>query len=240
MTTGPTTQSDSRTCCSIERTETVEDYLKAIFALTSRGETASTSAIAERVGVVPSSVTAMLHRLRDNGLVKQETWGRVALTEHGQEHAQAVVRRHRLLETFLHQVLGVAWDEIHDEAEVLEHHLSGRLEHLIDAALGFPERDPHGDPIPSPQSMHEEHSETPLGRCAPGDRFLVQRVYDSDSQALRHLAELDIRPGVSIQVERRSSDGESMWVRVGERQCLLSLALVDLVHGRIQTTAVAL
>lgn len=239
MTSEITTKAESPSCCSIERTAKVEDYLKAIFTLTSRGEAASTSGIAERMGVAPSSATAMLHRLRGNGLVEQATWGRVTLTEHGREHAQTVVRRHRLLETFLHRVLGVAWDEIHDEAEILEHHLSGRLENLIDAALGFPERDPHGDPIPSPLSMHEEHSETPLGRCMPGDRFLVQRVYDSDSQALRHLAELDIRPGVSIEVERRSSDVGPMWVRVGGRRCPLSCALVNLIHGRVQTRAVA-
>jgi DtxR family Mn-dependent transcriptional regulator len=235
MTTGTTTKAEAGSCCDIDHTETVEDYLKALFSLTSRGEPASTSAIAERLGVAPSSVTAMLHRLRGSGLVEQVTWGHVRLTAHGQEHAQGVVRRHRLLETFLHRVLGVGWDEIHAEAEILEHHLSGRLEQLIDAALGFPDRDPHGDPIPSLRTKHEEHGETPLGRCAPGDRFLVQRVYDSDSQALRHLAELDIRPGVSLEIERRPSNAGPMWVRVSERRCVLSSAVVNLIHGRIQT-----
>jgi DtxR family Mn-dependent transcriptional regulator len=239
MTIGTTTEVWSPSCCSMERTATVEDYLKGIFTLTSRGETASTSAIAERLGVAASSVTAMLHRLRDNGLVEQAAWGRVALTAHGQGHAQAVVRRHRLLETFLHRVLGVAWDEIHAEAEILEHHLSGRLEQLIDAALGFPERDPHGDPIPRPLVKHEEHGETPLSRCEPGDRFVVQRVYDSDSQALRHLAELDICPGVSFEVERRSSEMGPMWVRIGDRPCPLSRTLVNLIHGRVLAPAVA-
>jgi DtxR family Mn-dependent transcriptional regulator len=239
MTTETTTKAETGSCCDIDHTETVENYLKALFSSTSRGEPASTSAIAERVGVAPSSVTAMLHRLRDSGLVEQVTWGRVRLTAHGQEHAQGVLRRHRLLETFLHRVLGVAWDEIHEEAEILEHHLSGRLEHLIDAALGFPERDPHGDPIPRARGAHEEHGETPLSQCAPGDRFLVQRVYDTDSQALRHLAELDLRPGVSLDVERRSLDVGPMWVRFGERECVLSGALVNLIHGRVQTPVVA-
>lgn len=234
MTTGTQRHPQSCTCCTLEHTETVEDYLKAIFAVTSRGETASTSAIAERLGVASSSVTAMLHRLRDNGLVEQTGWGRVSLTEHGLAHAESVVRRHRLLETFLYRVLGVAWDEIHDEAEVLEHHLSSRLEHLIDAALGFPERDPHGDPIPSARVKHEEHGETPLDRCAPGDRFLVQRVYPSDSQALRNLAELDIVPGVSLEVSRCSSDVGPMWVRVGGRKRMLGGALVNLIQGRIE------
>jgi DtxR family Mn-dependent transcriptional regulator len=239
MATGINVQADVRSCCKIEHTATVEDYLKAIFALASRGEAASTSAIAERLGVAGSSVTAMLHRLRDNGLVEQVAWGRVALTEHGQEHAQSVVRRHRLLETFLHRVLGVGWDEIHEEAEVLEHHLSSRLEHLIDAALGFPERDPHGDPIPRAGVTHTEHCDIPLGRCAPGDRFLVQRIHPSDSEALRSLAELDIRPGVSVEVERRSSDVGRMWVRVGDRHQSLAGALVNMIQGRVQETELA-
>lgn len=238
MTTGTATHAPTRTCCGLQLTETVEDYLKAIFVLTSKGEPARTSEIAGRLGVAPSSVTAMLHRLREHGLVAQATWGRVCLTEHGQEHAEAVVRRHRLLETFLHQVLGVAWDEIHDEAEVLEHHLSGRLEQLIDAALGFPDRDPHGDPIPNRSVRHEEHGEAPLNRCVPGDQFLVQRVYDHDSQALRHLAELEIRPGVSLEVERRPSAVGPMWVRVGERQHALSCAVVNLIQGQIRTRGV--
>lgn len=235
MTTGTIAQGTRRTCCSIEHTEAVEDYLKAIFVITSTGESASTSVIAGRVGVAPSSVTAMLHRLRAHGLVEQATWGRVSLSEHGLQHAESVVRRHRLLETFLHRVLGVAWDEIHEEAEVLEHHLSDRLEHLIDAALGFPERDPHGDPIPSPSTRHEEHGETPLGTCAPGDRFLVQRVYDTDSRALRSLADLEIRPGVTLQVERRSSAVGPMWVRVDDRTLALNGGLVNLIQGRIES-----
>lgn len=239
MTSEATLQTVSGSCCGIELTQTVEDYLKAIFAITSLGDSATTSGIAARMEVTPPSVTSMLHRLRDSGLVEQTTWGQVALTKHGQLHAQSVVRRHRLLETFLHRVLGVAWDEIHEEAEVLEHHLSGRLERLIDAALGFPQRDPHGDPIPSLHGEHEEHGETPLAHSDPGDVFLVQRVFDVDSAALRHLAELDIRPGVSIEVERRPSDVAPMWVRVGDRQCSLSCAMVNLIHGRVQTPAAA-
>jgi DtxR family Mn-dependent transcriptional regulator len=226
-------------CCTIELTDTVEDYLKAIFAITSLGEPASTSGIAGRLGVTSPSVTAMLHKLRGNGLVAQAAWGHVTLTEHGHTHARRVVRRHRLLETFLHRVLGVSWDEIHAEAEVLEHHLSRRLEDLIDAALGFPERDPHGDPIPSLVGKHEEHGETPLARSRDGGVFLVQRVYDTDSTALRQLAELDIRPGVSIEIEPRSSEVAPMWVRVAGRRCCLSCAVVNLIHGKVLAPAVA-
>lgn len=239
MGTTSTLRTESSTCCRIALTDTVEDYLKAIFAITSLGEAASTSGIATRLGVTPPSVTAMLHRMRESGLVATAAWGHVQLTEHGAFHARSVVRRHRLLETFLHRVLGVSWDEVHEEAEVLEHHLSKRLENLIDAALGFPDRDPHGDPIPSLRGKHEEHGETPLAQSGPGDVFLVQRVYDTDSIALRHLAELDIRPGVSIEVERRPSDLAPMWVRVGGERCSLSCAVVNLIHGRIESSAAA-
>lgn len=219
-------------CRGLELTGTVEDYLKAVFTLTSHGATASTSGIAARLGVAPPTVSAMIHRLCDAGLAERAGWGQVVLTRHGQDHARAVVRRHRLLETFLHRVLGLPWDEVHAEAEVLEHHLSDRLEGLIDAALGFPDRDPHGDPIPRASGPHEEHGETPLAASSPGDQFLVQRVFDSDSAALRRLAELGIRPGVRLRIERRPSVDGPMWVRVGERGSVLSCALVNLIHGQ--------
>lgn len=233
MTTG-TLQTETTECCDIELSGTVEDYLKAIFTITSLGEAATTSGIAGRLGVQPPTVSAMLRRLRSSGLVQQVGWGRVELTDHGQDHAFGVVRRHRLLETFLHRVLGIPWDEIHTDAEELEHHLSNRLEGLIDAALGFPERDPHGDPIPRQQGAHDEHGDTPLARTAPGDEFVVRRVYDSDSDALRHLAELGIRPGVVLSVARHASEVGPMWVRLGDQECLLNCALVNLIQGEVR------
>lgn len=237
MTTNTALEAGPHDACSVELTPTVEDYLKAIFTITSRGDPASTSGIASHLAVTPPSVTSMLHRLRDNGLVEQTSWGHVALTEHGLTHAHDVVRRHRLLETFLHRVLGVAWDEVHAEAETLEHHLSDRLEGLIDAALGFPDRDPHGDPIPGSLATHIEHGETPLAKSGPGDVFLVQRVYDSDSAALRQLAVLGIGPGVELRIEHRTSDVSPMRVRVGEREHVLSCAVINLIHGEIETAA---
>lgn len=226
-------------CCQIEHTATVEDYLKSLFTLTSRGESATTSGLAGSLSVAPSTVTAMLHRLRDGGLVEQVSWGRVVLTSHGLEHAQGVVRRHRLLETFLHEVLGVSWDEVHDEAEVLEHHLSENVEQRMDAALGFPARDPHGDPIPRARGGHEEHGDTPLTDCAAGGRFRVERVLDTNSQALRDLAELGIRPGVWLELELRPNVVGPMRVRADGRHCVLSCSLVNLIHGRLETGEVA-
>jgi DtxR family Mn-dependent transcriptional regulator len=224
-------------CCAIEHTETVENYLKAIFALSADGEPVSTSAIAERLGVAPPSVSAMIGRLRECDLIEQATWGHILLTQHGLGHARRVVRRHRLLETFLHQVLGLGWDEVHAEAEVLEHGLSERLEDLIEAALDFPGRDPHGDPIPAKSGEHLESEELPLDSAVTGDRFLVQRVSDRDSAALRRLAQLDIGPGVELYVEQGSSELGSMCVRRRGQRHALSATLVGIIRGRVVAPA---
>jgi DtxR family Mn-dependent transcriptional regulator len=211
----------------------VEDYLKAVFALTAGGDPASTSAIAQRVGVAPPSASAMIRRLRAAELVEQATWGQVVLTTHGYGHARQIVRRHRLLETFLHRVLGLGWDQVHAEAEVLEHGLSDHLEDLLDFALGFPDRDPHGDPIPAKTGAHLECGEAPLASAEPGDRFLVERVRDVDSDALRRLGALGIYPGLELEVEAWPGETGSMWVRIkGQRQAL-SQRLVDLIHGHV-------
>lgn len=231
--TGAKTQSRSRSCCAIEHTETVENYLKTIFALTAGGEPASTSAIADRLAVAAPSVSAMVGRLRGGGLIQQATWGHVLLTGHGEVHARRVVRRHRLLETFLHQVLGLGWDEIHAEAEVLEHHLSEQLEDLIDAALDFPARDPHGDPIPAKTGPHLENQELPLASAVPGDWFLVQRVSDHDSAALRSLAHLGIGPGTELNVAQRSSEVGALSVSARGEVHSLSSTLVGMIRGRV-------
>jgi DtxR family Mn-dependent transcriptional regulator len=123
--------------------------LKAVLALTLWDDAAANSRIAAHLGVAPASSSVMVRRLREAGLVEQAGWGRVRLTEHGLAHARSVVRRHRLLETFLHRELGLGLDEIHAEAEVLEHGVSERVSDLLDALLGHPERDPHGSPIPA-------------------------------------------------------------------------------------------
>ncbi|MCW2798399.1 metal-dependent transcriptional regulator [Nocardioides sp.] len=230
------TPSKTQPCCAIEHTEAVEDYLKAVFSLSARGNPASTSAIAERLGVSPPSVSAMVRRLRDSDLVDQSAWGQVVLTAHGLVHARRIVRRHRLLETFLHRVLGLGWDEVHAEAEVLEHGLSEHLEDLIDFALDFPDRDPHGDPIPTKTGAHLESVETPLDSAVPGDRFVVQRVRDRDSDALRRLAALDIGPGVQMDVEARSPEVGSMWVRIDGHRHALSVRLVDVIQGYVVAT----
>lgn len=136
-------------CCPTELTAAAEDYLKSVFALTRASSWATTSGVAAHVGVTQASASAMLTRMKVNGLVAQTGWGTVCLTEHGADHARAVVRRHRLLETYLHDVLGLTAGEVHVEADQLEHALSPRVEELIDQALGRPAFDPHGSPIPA-------------------------------------------------------------------------------------------
>ncbi len=175
-------------CCALPHTPAVEDTLRTIFVRSGRGEPASTSAIAEELNVSAPTVSMMLKRLTAGGLVERA--GHLAeLTEHGTEHARDVVRRHRLLETFLERVLDVPWDEVHAEADALEHTVSDRLLERIDRLLGHPDRDPHGDPIPRDGGPGEEWG-VRLDAADDGARFAVERVYDRDSAALRYLADL--------------------------------------------------
>ncbi|MGH3615588.1 MAG: metal-dependent transcriptional regulator [Pseudonocardia sp.] len=219
-------------CCGIVHTETVEDYLKAIFALVTRDEPTTTTHLAEHLGVSPPTVSAMLKRLADDDLVHRPDRYHAELTEHGTAHALAIVRRHRLIEQFLATVLDVPWDEVHGEAEVLEHALSDRLVERIDAYLGHPTHDPHGDPIPAPDRRHEESWTGSLAQALPGDRFRVERISDRDSAALRYLGELGIRPGIVLEVIERSPFGGPLWVGLDTGRHGLGMALATIVHGR--------
>ena len=212
----------------------VEDYLKWTFHLCTRNGRATTSTLAEQLGVAAPTASAMVKRLEGAGLVRRSPDHAVELTEHGLRHALSVVRRHRLVEVFLAEVLDVPWDEVHDEAEVLEHALSARLEERIDALLGRPTRDPHGDPIPPANGRHVEDWGSPLSAAAAGSSFLVERISDRDSGALRHLAEHGILPGALLQVVEWAPYGGPLWVEVdGHRQALGS-GLVHLVHGQVR------
>ena len=212
-------------------TETVEDYLKAIFELITRSGGATTSTLADRIGVAAPTASAMLKRLAADDLVVRPDTRGIALTGHGTSHALAVVRRHRLIEGFLVKALDVPWEDVHAEAEVLEHAMSDRLLGRIDAYLGHPTHDPHGDPIPSSASAHVEHWTTPLAEAAVGATFQVQRVVDRDRAALRCLGELGIRPGVVLDVIEQAPFGGPLWVRIDGRPHALGPALADMVFG---------
>lgn len=220
-------------CCEIAHTEAVEDYLRTIFKLAGRSLPVTTSALAEQLGVAPPTVSAMLKRLEAGELVDRSAAHEIKLTAHGERHAMGVTRRHRLVETFLVQVLGLTWDEVHAEADALEHAISERLEDRIDNVLGHPTHDPHGDPIPPRTGRHVESWAAPLGSAAAGSRFRVQRVADDDSDALRYLAERGIRPGAVVEVESREPFGGPVWVKVGRQRHALGPVLADVVHGEI-------
>ena len=203
-------------------TEAVEDYAKAIYALAHRLHgPVPTSALAERLDVAPSSVTAMLKRLDEAGLVRHKRYRGVELTPDGERVALEVIRHHRLLEAFLADELGMPWDRVHDEAEVLEHYISEEFERRIAAALGEPDLDPHGDPIPSAELDLATDRTVPLAELEPGLRATFARVSDSDPAMLRYLAGLGIRPGVEITVVGAEPFGGPLRVEVeGTRHAL--------------------
>ncbi len=197
------------------RSSAVEDYSKAIYALQQRGEcTVSTNALAERLGVTPASASGMVKRLGELGLVSHRPYRGVTLTRSGQRVALEVIRHHRLLELYLVRSLGVPWDRVHDEAEVLEHVLSDELEELIAAKLGDPTHDPHGDPIPTRELIIEEAVTESLQALDIGARGTFARVSDSDPAMLRYLAERGIAPGVELEVVDRQPFGGPVFVRI--------------------------
>lgn len=181
--------------------EAVEDYAKAIYALELHGEgPITTSALAERLEVAPSSVTAMLKRLDELGLVRYEPYHGVTLTPAGERVALEVMRHHRLIESFLAEALEMPWDRVHDEAEVLEHYISEELEGRIAEKLGNPKLDPHGDPIPTSNLDLATDRTAALAELRRGQVATFARVSDSDPDMLRYLADRGIRPGVRLRV----------------------------------------
>jgi DtxR family Mn-dependent transcriptional regulator len=195
--------------------EAIEDYAKAIHALSTREPgPVSTSALAERLDVSPGTVTAMLKRMDTIGLVRHEPYRGVELTEAGERMALEVIRHHRLLESFLAEALGMPWDRIHDEAEVLEHYISEDLEERIAAALGDPRHDPHGDPIPSRELVIDKTPGIPLTALEPGAESRFARVSDARPEMLRFLDERSIRPGVTLRLVRREPFGGALVVSV--------------------------
>jgi DtxR family Mn-dependent transcriptional regulator len=201
------------------RTPAVEDYAKAIFSLESRGEEpVSTNALAERLGITPGSVSAMLKRLGELGVITHEPYKGVRLTADGRRIALEVIRHHRLLESYLADALGMPWDRVHAEAEVLEHVLSDDLEELIAEKLGHPTVDPHGDPIPTADLELEEPLTRRMDSLQPGEEGLFVRVSDADPEMLRYLAERGIAPGERFVVRERQPFGGPLFVVFGERE----------------------
>jgi DtxR family transcriptional regulator, Mn-dependent transcriptional regulator len=186
----------------------VEDYLKAIYDLERADQPATTNGIADRLAVSPASVSGMMRRLAGQRLIRHEPYRGVRLTAHGRRAALKTLRRHRILECYLAEVLGYSWDRVHEEAEHLEHAASDELIERMAAALGNPRHDPHGAPIPTPDGEVEEGPFTSLNDVGVNGVARVRRVHDEDGDRLRYLAELGIRPGAKIRViERAPFDG---------------------------------
>jgi DtxR family Mn-dependent transcriptional regulator len=209
-----------------EVSQAVQDYAKAIWALAQEGEDpVSTSAIASRLGVSPASASAMVKRLETLGLARRRPYRGVALTTAGERVALEVIRHHRLLELYLAEALGMPWDRVHAEAEVLEHAISPELSERIAQALGNPSRDPHGDPIPTAAGEIEEAPTRPLAELEPGESGTFVRVSDSDPEMLRYLSQRGISPGDGVDVlEKQPFDGP-IFVRCGGETHVLGGAL---------------
>jgi DtxR family transcriptional regulator, Mn-dependent transcriptional regulator len=207
----------------LEVSSAVQDYAKAIYSLEQRGEggAVTTNALAERLGVSAASASSMVKRLDGLGLVEHVPYKGVVLTERGLKVALEVLRHHRLLERYLAEELGVPWDRVHDEAEMLEHAISDDLASRIAAKLGHPTHDPHGDPIPAADLSIEERATRSLAELAPGDRGTFVRVSDSDPAMLRYLHDRGVRLGDRLEVlDRQPFDGP-LTVRFSDRPQIL-------------------
>ena len=214
-----------------EISDAVQDYAKAIYSLSRpEAEPVSTSALAERLGVSAASASAMVKRLAALGLVEHEPYRGVELTAAGERVALEVIRHHRLLELYLAEALGMPWDRVHQEAEVLEHAISPELSNLIARKLGNPTRDPHGDPIPSSDGEIEELPTRSLAEMQPGESGTFARISDTDPDMLRYLSERGIAPGATLElVEREPFDGP-ITVRTGGQAHALGVGLARVMR----------
>lgn len=193
----------------------IEDYVRVIYGLAERGEEVTNTSLASRLGVSPSSASGMVTKLSQRGLVAHVPYRGIGLTREGLLLARSVLRRHRLIESYLVSELGYTWDEVHPEADLLEHVVSDLLVERIAAKLGNPVRDPHGDPIPAADGSVEEMSTRILDELEPGSVGEIVRVWDTDPDLLRFLADREIGLGERIEVLERQPFGGPLVVKVG-------------------------
>jgi DtxR family Mn-dependent transcriptional regulator len=222
------TQDDAEVTPTI--TAAMEDYLKAIYRLAEHGQPASTQAIAEQLNVAAPSVTGMLKRLADLRLIRYERYRSVELTPTGRKAALEIVRHHRLLESYLAEALGYSWDEVHDEAERLEHTISEEFEARIDAVLGFPTVDPHGDPIPTAAGTVRTITDDRLTALAIGEQGTICRVSDSDAEKLRYLGSIGVFPDAGVRLLERIPFNGPLRVRIGDDEHFISVELANAIH----------
>ena len=217
-------------------TDSIQDYLKSIYVLTENGQPASTTSLALRLGITPASVTGMLQKLAavKPPLVDYHKHKGVKLTMKGRRAALEVIRHHRLLESWLVQTLGYSWDEVHNEAEKLEHVISEDFEARIAAALGNPARDPHGDLIPNTDLTLPPDDSTPLSMLRPADTALIQRVKTDNVDLLRYLESLGLVPGAQIEIIDYSRYDNNVTLKVGPQLVVLGLNITTKIF--VETT----
>ncbi len=215
--------------------QAVEDYIKAIYRVRQRGETASTSDIARALNVSAASVTNMTKRLAQMGLTEYEPYQGVRLTDTGNKVALEIIRHHRLLELYLRNVMGYPWDKVHEEAELLEHHISEEFEQKIDEMLGHPTHDPHGDPIPTREGEIAEHNTNPLAAVEAGLHVVVERVSDEDPALLNHLESLGLLPGATLEIVGKEPFEGPLKIRVGDREHMLGYRIASQIFVDVLT-----
>lgn len=208
-------------------TRSVQDYLKVIYSLSPEGRAASTSEIASRLELSAPSVSGMVKRLSEQGLLEHVPYKGVQLTEEGRRVALRMIRRHRILEAYLVARLGYTWDAVHDEAERLEHAVSEDLIERMAEALGNPEADPHGEPIPTAEGWIEEVEATPLTQIPAGEAVEIRRVTAGDPERLRYLASMGLQPGARVMVMERLPFSGPITLRVEEQECMIGPELAE-------------
>jgi DtxR family transcriptional regulator, Mn-dependent transcriptional regulator len=202
--------------------QAIEDYIKAIYILGVDTEGGvSTTKIAEALEVSSASVTNMIKKLAKMGLVRYESYYGAELTDSGKKIALEIIRHHRLLELYLKEVMGYSWDEVHDEAEKLEHHISERFEDKIAELLNNPTHDPHGDPIPSKDGVMPEIANEPLTEAEIGEQVMLGRVANQDPELLRYLEEIGLIPGIVLEVIKKAPFNGPVTIKIEDEELVV-------------------
>jgi DtxR family Mn-dependent transcriptional regulator len=210
--------------------EAVEDYLKAIYGIEAKLGSAKTGDVAARLGVTPASATGMLKKLARMDYVVRRPYGGVTLTAEGKELASRLVRKHRLIERYLVEVLHMPWDKVHAEAEILEHAISDEVEKRIDSFLNHPQKCPHGSPIPSPTGDLSTVAKHPLADLSQGESGIVEEVDDHDPDMLAHLGSLGLYPGCRVELLEKEPFGGSFTILTGLGKSSMSPQLAEIVY----------
>jgi DtxR family Mn-dependent transcriptional regulator len=212
------------------QSETVQDYVKQIYLLQVQSGRATTNQLAERLEVSPAAATAMVKKLAEMGLAEHRPYHGAHLTPAGEKVAVEVLRHHRLLELYLTEALGLPWESVHVEAERLEHVLSDELEAALDRALGYPDTDPHGDPIPTADLTLPAETSRALIELEPGEDAVVRRVPDGDPELLRYLGALGLTPSAAVRMIEKAPFGGPVTVKVKGRRQALGVGVAELIR----------